>query len=109
MQEGATGAALPFDAALLPAIHAWVGGEASRLIFVYGDYDPWAAGRIDVSGNPAVMSYHDPTGNHGTKIADLAASDRAQLEATLEAWIDAPLGRRPPPDPRTEPRLRLPR
>ena len=36
-------------------------------------------------------------------------AERDQLEATLEAWIDAPLGRRPPPDPRTEPRLRLPR
>jgi hypothetical protein len=104
-----TGVALPFDATLLPAIHAWVGGEASRLIFVYGDYDPWAAGRIDVSGNPAVGSYHDPTGNHGTKIGDLAASDRALVQATLEGWIDAPLGGRPPPDPRVEPRLRLPR
>ncbi|MEZ4380925.1 MAG: hypothetical protein R3A79_06230 [Nannocystaceae bacterium] len=102
------GVALPFDAALLPAVHAWVASDAERLVFVYGDYDPWGAGRIDVSANPAVASYHDPTGTHGTQIADLAAADEAAVKATIEAWIDGPLAGRPI-DRSREPRVRVPR
>jgi len=86
------GVELPFDATFVPAVVAWVATEATDLIFVYGDLDPWSAGRIEVSENPGVASYHNPTGLHGTSIASLSAADEAAVEAEIEAWIGDRLG-----------------
>lgn len=100
------GEPLPFDDGFIPAIHAWLAGEASDVIFIYGGLDPWVAGRVDVGANPGVATYILPTGNHGTGIADLDGSEQTAIEAQLGAWIGSPLGHLPPTP---QPQVRHPR
>ncbi len=93
---GPEGVPLPFDPTFLPAVHDWVATQANDIIFVYGDLDPWSAGRIDASENPGVTTYHAPMGIHGTKIASLSADDEQAIEAEIAAWTGADLGLLPP-------------
>lgn len=75
-----------FDAAVMPDIAAWVAAEGDRMLFVYGENDPWSAGAYDPKGAADVHVLVAPAGNHGSKIADLAQADRDFALAKLEAW-----------------------
>lgn len=104
------GVPLPFDADFLPAIHSWVATEATDIVFIYGDLDPWSAGKIDAADNPSVASYHNPDGLHGTRMSQLSADDRAAIEAEIGEWLGADLGRLEPLGGEgTRPSLRVPR
>jgi len=104
------GVALPFDADFLPAIHSWVATEATDIVFIYGDLDPWSAGKIDAADNPSVASYHNPNGLHGANMAQLSPGERAAIEAEIGEWLGADLGRLGPLGGEgTRPSLRVPR
>ncbi len=103
------GVPLPFDAEFLPAIHSWVATEATDIIFIYGDLDPWSAGKIDAADNPGVVSYHNPNGLHATRMTQLSGDERAAIEAEIGEWLGDDLGRLGPQDGPAAPSLRVPR
>ncbi|HEY8378744.1 MAG TPA: S28 family serine protease [Nannocystis sp.] len=75
-----------YDPTAMPDIAAWVATEGRRMLFVYGENDPWTAGAYE--GNEAAEVYvlFAPAGNHGSKIKDLAPADREFALAKLEEW-----------------------
>lgn len=75
-----------FDAASMPDVSQWIATEGERLIFVYGERDPYTAGAFDPTGAVDSASFIEPAGNHGASIAGLADPDRAQALEMLEAW-----------------------
>lgn len=96
-----------FDAAAMDDVAAWVAGEATRVLFVYGETDPWSAGAFEVGDADDVHRLFVADGSHAAKIADLAAPDRELAHARLEAWTGVtPMARALPQEP--PPRLRRP-
>jgi len=85
------GASKTYDGgAAMQDIQAWMNTSAQRVILVYGENDPWTAGALDVP--PAaqargVRKYVAPLGNHGSKLASLAAPDAADAYALLGQWL----------------------
>jgi len=63
----------------------WVRKDASRMMFVYGENDPWSAERFTPSGNDSHL-YVAPGANHGANISRLAPADRDAATATLRRW-----------------------
>lgn len=75
-----------FDPTLMQAVAAWAGTTSERVMLVYGEYDPWTAGAIDLGVGRATRSYVVAQGNHGAHIAELADADRSNADATLAEW-----------------------
>jgi hypothetical protein len=84
-----------FDPAPLDDVAAWLASEGERIVFVYGEYDPWTAGAFEPSGARETFRLVAPRGNHGSKLLDLAEADRAVAFGALGAWSG--VTPRPPP------------
>lgn len=75
-----------FDAAAMPDIQDWVLAEGSQLLLVYGEYDPWSAAAIDVSGGLDTHRYVAPFGDHGAGIDDLSPESASAAEDAITRW-----------------------
>ncbi|GAA3445376.1 tripeptidyl aminopeptidase [Planomonospora venezuelensis] len=69
----------------MPDVDRWVRTRSSRMMFVYGENDPWGAERFTPSRNDSHL-YVAPGANHGADIAALAEGDREAATATLRRW-----------------------
>jgi hypothetical protein len=66
----------------------WVRTRSERILFVYGENDPWSAERFTPSRRDSAL-YVAPGANHGANIARLAEADRVAATDTLRRWADA--------------------
>ena len=72
--------------AMLDVDH-WVKTAAERILFVYGENDPWSAEPF--IGGPGTKDCHwyvVPGGNHGANLAGLPKAERAEATAQVRAW-----------------------
>ncbi|HEU4410875.1 MAG TPA: S28 family serine protease [Polyangiaceae bacterium] len=76
-----------FDAAAMNDIKAWVATEATRILFVYGELDPWTAGAFEPGPSPDLRRFDAPGGNHGAKIESLRPEDQAAALGLLASWL----------------------
>jgi hypothetical protein len=83
------GTAPTFDPTQMPAIRDWVESTGERMMFVYGQYDPWSTRMYAPSAARDSVTYVDPAGNHGAKIGSLEPGDRAAATGKLETWLSA--------------------
>jgi hypothetical protein len=75
-----------FDPGAMEDIAAWIGSEAAQVMLIYGEWDPWYAGAMDVGSSPAAVVFVAPEANHGAAIRDLTDGDFAQALAAIEEW-----------------------
>ncbi|MFR9730131.1 S28 family serine protease [Saccharopolyspora sp. MS10] len=79
-----------FRPGAMAEIAAWVAARGSELMFVNGSADPWSAEPFRLGpGSRDSYDYLVPGGNHGSKIEDLPAAERAEAEATVRRWAGA--------------------
>ncbi|MET8182927.1 aminopeptidase [Streptomyces sp. NPDC005336] len=76
-----------FRPAAMRDVDSWVRHDARRMLFVYGQNDPWGAERFRL-GNGAKDSYVFTVagGNHGSNIGQLAAAEKAKATAEVQKW-----------------------
>ncbi len=104
----------PFDEEAMLDVAQWAGSEGDRIMYIYGESDPWTAGAFDPGSSEDAYRFLVPDGNHGACILDLP--DREQQEAlqilarwggvspeTLTARARGPLPPRPRPAMRRGP------
>jgi PS-10 peptidase S37 len=70
-------------------VDLWVRTKAERMLFVYGENDPWGAERFVPSLRDSAL-YVAPGANHGANIARLNPADSAAATATLRRWAGVP-------------------
>lgn len=78
-----------FDAAAMADIDSWVRSSARRMIFVYGEDDPWGAERFACGPSGAGREcrvYEQPGGTHGANIYSLPAAQRTAVIRKLRRW-----------------------
>ncbi|MFF3596398.1 S28 family serine protease [Kitasatospora indigofera] len=76
-----------FDPSAMRDIDRWVRHDAERIIFVYGQNDPWGAERFTLGrGSEDSYVYTAPGANHGAKIAALTPAESAAATAKLLDW-----------------------
>jgi hypothetical protein len=84
------GEARPFDPAAMADIDAWVVNEGTRLMFIYGELDPWSARQFRPAQARDSYKFVVAGGNHGSNLAQLSADDRVSALASLARWLDTP-------------------
>jgi len=67
-------------------IDDFVEHRGERLLFIYGEWDPWTGGKFVLGNASDSEVLTQPQGTHGARIMNLEASDRALAFAKLEAW-----------------------
>jgi hypothetical protein len=76
-----------FDGRAVQATLAHLSTRAERVLAVYGEYDPWTAGRIPLREPVGGRVLTAPRANHGASIADLTEPDRMVAVELLEQWV----------------------
>jgi hypothetical protein len=69
----------------------WVHNNANRMLFVYGERDPWSAEPFELGPSSRdSYRYFVPGGNHGSQIAQLPPAQAAKATATIRRWAGLP-------------------
>ncbi|WP_328910260.1 aminopeptidase [Streptomyces sp. NBC_00234] len=68
-------------------VDTWVRHNANRMMYVYGENDPWGAEpfRLGAGARDSYV-YTVPGGNHGSKVAGLVADEKAEAIAAILRW-----------------------
>lgn len=82
--------ALPaFEARAMPDVQRWLSLHGEHFFFLYGGWDPWSGGKIDITGASDTLMYVVPGAPHGVSIEDLTGTDREDAYSKLETWLGA--------------------
>lgn len=77
------------DRAAMDDIQDWVKSDATEVLFIYGEYDPWTGGAFEVPEVPSVVSVTAPKANHGANIVGLDADTRERALDLIADWTGA--------------------
>ncbi|GHG92394.1 S28 family serine protease [Comamonas sp. JC664] len=81
----------------------WLTTQGQRVMFIYGDLDPWTAAAFPMGNAQDSPVFIVPGGNHGATIARLPAATRGQAQDTVRRWADvASLKYAPVPHPEAD-------
>ncbi|HKE16021.1 MAG TPA: S28 family serine protease [Kofleriaceae bacterium] len=83
-----------YDPSVVDAAAAWVTADSSKILFIYGQFDPWTAGAYDLGSNEEDTSYTVQRGTHNSEIFDLPAEQQTAAISLIERWTGAQV--RPP-------------
>jgi hypothetical protein len=67
-------------------IDNWVEHSGYRLLFIYGQWDPWTKGKFPLGDAVDSHALIAPEGTHMVRIAQLDTADRELALSKLEAW-----------------------
>ncbi|MFI5661208.1 S28 family serine protease [Streptomyces sp. NPDC051684] len=74
-----------YDGTVIKGVDKWVRTTSQRMLFVYGQNDPWSAEQFTPSKNDS-YKYVVPKSNHGARISALPANERDAATATIKRW-----------------------
>jgi hypothetical protein len=79
-----------FEPNAMRDVDTWVRTSSSQMLFIYGENDPWSAEQFAV-GNGAKDGavFIQKSGNHGSSITGLSATDEATATALVKRWAAA--------------------
>lgn len=67
-------------------IETFVKERGNRLLFVYGEWDPWTGGTFELGNASDSLRLVQAQGSHGSRLGRLSSSDRSAAFAKIEAW-----------------------
>lgn len=110
--------ALPTDmpaydgGAAMQDIDTWVKTKGNRLLFIYGEWDPWTAGKFELGSATESAEFVAAQATHGANLTSLAPADREAAFALLADWTGVtpmlPARTRAAAPPTLPPSLRVP-
>ncbi|NMO13847.1 hypothetical protein HPC49_39085 [Pyxidicoccus fallax] len=76
-----------FDHGLMLRVEHWVRSRGERMLFVYGENDPWSASAFSVRERNDAFRFYVPGGNHRANIGQLPEPERTFAVERLRAWM----------------------
>ncbi|MDI3285327.1 S28 family serine protease [Polyangium sp. 15x6] len=74
------------DPQAMQDVSAWLTTEGERMMFIYGENDPYTAAAFDLGGAQDSYRFFEPAGNHSASIGGLPQADLEAALAALQAW-----------------------
>jgi hypothetical protein len=82
------GVSVTFDSALYHKVYAYLEKNDPKMIFIYGEVDPWSASRVpDFKGKKNMQIYIQPRGSHRTRISTMPEELKTKIIAQINAWL----------------------
>ncbi|GAA2983330.1 S28 family serine protease [Streptomyces fulvorobeus] len=78
---------MTFQPSAMRDVDSWVRHNADRMMYVYGENDPWGAEpfRLGAGARDSYV-YTAPGANHGAKVSALLADEKAEAVAAILRW-----------------------
>jgi hypothetical protein len=78
-----------FDPALYHKIYDFLKDNDPRILFIYGEIDPWSAAHApQFKGKKNEQFYFQPRGSHRSRISNMPDETKAKIIKQLNAWLD---------------------
>lgn len=88
-----------FDNYLYKKVKAFLAGTDSKMIFIYGQYDPWSSVmpvapvkneelKAKGKGRNTMALFIEPGGSHRARISTLPEKEKAEAIALLKEWLE---------------------
>ena len=71
-------------------IKSFLDTSAEKMLFIYGEYDPWSATAVQLSNNAAQRDMHKfvlPKGDHRTRIKSFNSLEQAEIYGIIDRWL----------------------
>jgi hypothetical protein len=78
---------IQYDPQPMQQVDCFIRHQASNMIFIYGETDPWTATSVDLTYNQGLLKIVKPQGSHLTRISNLPDEQRNLVITTLLNWI----------------------
>lgn len=62
----------------------------AKILFIYGQFDPWSASSFDVPNKPNFLKIVKPGGSHSTRINNLPPYQQKAVKEKMESWLGIP-------------------
>jgi predicted enzyme related to lactoylglutathione lyase len=76
-----------FNPEFMQRVDVFLRHYAKNMIFIYGEYDPWSATAVELSGQTNSIKIVKKGGSHRTRISNLPENQRNQILDSLNAWL----------------------
>lgn len=76
-----------FDPSLSKKITSFVATTDSKMMFIYGQYDPWSSVRPLNPGHENIKYYVLPEGSHRSRISNMPDAMKKEAMETLTRWL----------------------
>ena len=76
-----------FSKKLSKKLEKFVATTTSKMIFIYGEYDPWSAVMVNEPKSSKIVVVTDPAGSHRARISTLPEESRQRVVSLLERWL----------------------
>jgi hypothetical protein len=80
------GAVAVYDPLAMPDIADWLATEGERLMFIYGEWDPWTGGAFQPGDASDAHLFVDQGGTHSASINSLDSDDEEEAWAIISRW-----------------------
>ena len=77
-----------FDNKLSKKLRKFVATTDAKMIFIYGEFDPWSAVMVKDPKNENVRLFVDPKGSHRARISTLPTEMNKEAIALLDKWLN---------------------
>jgi hypothetical protein len=68
-------------------VDAWVRHQASNMMFVTGEWDPWGSTAVELSLDNNCVKFIKPQGSHRARILNLPKTQQEEAIALLKQWV----------------------
>ncbi|XXF75193.1 S28 family serine protease [Myxococcaceae bacterium GXIMD 01537] len=75
-----------FDVTAMLRVGHWVRDAGQRMLFLYGENDPWFSAPFEVRESNDALRFVVPRGNHGARLAQLPEPERSVALERLFQW-----------------------
>lgn len=81
------GVEVSYDPVPMEKVDHFLRHDARRMLFIYGQYDPWSAPAVQPSGKNEVVVLYKPQGAHSSRIGNLPGDLQEKAFDLLEKWM----------------------
>ncbi|MDD4515287.1 S28 family serine protease [Massilibacteroides sp.] len=83
------GLAIQFDPSLYNYVSSFLENNDPKMIFIYGEFDPWSATRIpDFEGKQNLQIYIEPKGSHKARISTMPEKMQIKITDQINKWLE---------------------
>jgi hypothetical protein len=81
------GSEFKFDNTLYKKLKKFVATTDKKMMFIYGQYDPWSAVKVDEPKHDNVVVLVQPNGSHKSRISNMPEDIRNRAITILKKWL----------------------
>jgi hypothetical protein len=79
---------MQFNPFYMKDIENFIQNRAERMIWIYGEIDPWSATLVDPGMNENVKVFIKPGGSHSTRINNLPEGQKEEVLSLIREWLE---------------------